>query len=589
MQVQWGIGAVLEQGAQVVAYASCVLTPPEKSYSVIQQECLAIVYALKQFRHYLLGCHFTLQTDHAPLQWLTSQKMEGLLCRWSLSLQEFDFNIEYRKGASNTNADALSRCHGEGTRQQNVAATLIKSGEADLQKAQQQDQHIVKIYDHLVSSSNQPSDKAWKQQPLKRYKQIWPQLLLVKGYVCRRYCPHLMSDIITVPVIPPSMRPQLLHHTHNEPSAGHQGTDKTLNRLQKEAYWVGMASDVEKHCRKCLNCQQRKQALHTKAPMTLIPIGHPWEMVAVDVLQVPMSYQHNKYLLVIVQDYFTKWLEAIPMPDQTTQRITRELIKIFAVLGMPKILHSDQGQNFESTILKQTLQAFGVVKSHTTAYHPQGDGMVERFNRSLLQLLRSYVEKEADWEQHLPIVLFAYRTAIHSSMGTSPFLLMFGRQPKIRDFDDSRAYDISSYQQQLQAKLADLQGFVETNLVEAAQAQKLSYDHQSRTTNFHKGDSVWLSIPTAGKLSPRWEGDWTIQEVKSAVTMKITYGHHSKVVHVNHLRHRIQKQPEEIEEPQGIGEALWVPPEIDHLIIPSDPPERRYPLRDRHPLDCLQI
>ena len=93
------------------------------------------------------------------------------------------------------------------------------------------------------------------------------------------------------------------------------------------------------------------------------------------------------------------------MPDQTAQRISHELIKIFAVLGMPKILHSDQGQNFESTILKQTLQAFGVVKSHTTAYHPQGDGMVEHFNRSLLQLLRSYVEKEADWEKHLSLVL----------------------------------------------------------------------------------------------------------------------------------------------------------------------------------------
>ena len=104
-----GIGAVLEQGGQVVAYASRVLTPPEKSYGVIQQECLAIVYALKQFRHYLLGCHFTLQTDHAPVQWLTSQKMEGLLCRWSLSLQEFDFNIKYHKGALNTNAAAMKK------------------------------------------------------------------------------------------------------------------------------------------------------------------------------------------------------------------------------------------------------------------------------------------------------------------------------------------------------------------------------------------------------------------------------------------------------------------------------------------------
>ena len=89
------------------------------------------MYALK------LGCHFTLQTNHAPLQWLISQKMEGLLCRWSLSLHEFDFNIEYCKDASNTNADTLSCCHEEGTRQQNMAAILINSGEADLEKAQQ--------------------------------------------------------------------------------------------------------------------------------------------------------------------------------------------------------------------------------------------------------------------------------------------------------------------------------------------------------------------------------------------------------------------------------------------------------------------
>ena len=94
-----------------------------------------------------------------------------------------------------------------------------------------------------------------------------------------------------------------------------------------------------------------------------------------------------------------------------------------------------------------------------------------------------------------------------------------------------------------------MQGFVETNLVEAAQAQKLSYDRQSKTTKFHEGDSVWLSIPTAGKLSPRWDGGWIIQEeVKSAVTMKIKNDHHSKVVHVNCLRHRIQKLPEEIAE-----------------------------------------
>jgi len=152
-----------------------------------------------------------------------------------------------------------------------------------------------------------------------------------------------------------------------------------------------------------------------------VPIGRPWQMIAVDILEVPLSHNNNRYLLV-VQDYFTKWADAIPLSDQTATQITAELVKLCSVMGMPEILHSDQGQNFESTLLHNTLEVFGVTKSHTTAYRPQGDGMVERFNRSLLQLLRAYVEKEHEWERYLPLVLFAYRTATHTSTGVSPLM-----------------------------------------------------------------------------------------------------------------------------------------------------------------------
>ena len=116
-------------------------------------------------------------------------------------------------------------------------------------------------------------------------------------------------------------------------------------------------------------------------------------------------------------------------------------------MGLPDILHSDQGRNFESTLLRQTLDAFGTRKSRTTAYHPEGEGMVERFNRSRLQMLRSYVENEADWERHLPLVLYAYRTSVHSSTGIEPYVLMFGRQPHTVNtgFEPSVANDPSSY------------------------------------------------------------------------------------------------------------------------------------------------
>ena len=588
-----GLGAVLEQDSHVVAYASRALTQPEQNYSVIQKECLAVIYAVKQFRHYLLGRKFKLVTDHAPLQWLSAQKMQGLLCRWALALQEYDFDIVHRKGSVNTNADALSRR----SYSTQVAATQATSDvvKAEIREAQIDDPVTNHILHALSTSTQRPTRKQWYHPPLRHYRRIWSQLTILDGVACRQYKPGPLSESVSVPVLPPSLRCRALHCAHNVPSAGHQGMSKTLERLQQEAYWVGMAGDVERHCRTCITCQQSKLPAPTRAPMTSIPIGRPWQMVAVDVLEVPLSYHHNRYLLV-VQDYFTKWPEAIPLPDQKASRITNELVKLFSRLGPPDILHSDQGRNFESAILQQTLQAFGLNKSRTTAYHPQCDGMVERLNRSLLQLLRSYVTKEEDWERYLPLVLYAYRTAPHSSTGVSPFMLMFGRKPKSADFSHSLAFDPSSYQAHLQSKLAQLHDMVEANTTAAAHSQKTTYDRHTSHRTFKVGDPVWLSIPTAGKLEPRWEGEWTVKEVKSDVNVKIGKDGKLKVVHVNRLQPQVQPGPNAREctttaEQAPVHQQTWNPPQIEHLVIPSEtvPPARRYPTRERRPPDRLQL
>ena len=179
---------------------------------------------------------------------------------------------------------------------------------------------------------------------------------------------------------------------------------------------------------------------------------------------------------------------------------------MFSTFGQPDILLSDQGRNFESTIFKLTLEAFGVTKVHTTAYHPQGDGMVERFNLTLLQLFWTFVDRPADWEEHLPLLLYAYRTSVHSSTGFSPFTLMYGRQPKSLSFSPPKASNSASYQAHLQARLVELQIFVKSHLATAASAQKAAYDTYSTMRNFQVDDPVWLSIPTSCKLDPKWEG-----------------------------------------------------------------------------------
>ena len=138
-----------------------------------------------------------------------------------------------------------------------------------------------------------PKDKKWKQSPLHRYAQLWPQLLLVDGVVCRRYDPDPVTSTVTVPR---NLRLMALHCCHDECSAGHLGVEKTLHELRQEAYWIYMANNVEEHCRQCVKCNQSKPPTPVRAPMTSVPIGKPWKMIAIDVLEVPLPYDNNWYL-----------------------------------------------------------------------------------------------------------------------------------------------------------------------------------------------------------------------------------------------------------------------------------------------------
>ena len=155
--------------------------------------------------------------------------------------------------------------------------------------------------------------------------------------------------------------------------------------------------------------------------------------------------------------------------------------------------------------------------------------MVERFNRTLIQLLRTYIESQEEWEKYLPYVLYAYRTSQHTSTKASPYLLLYGRHPPSQQLQDQLAYDSLSYPAHIQSKLAELHDFVHANLTQAASSQKTYYDHHASAPSFNTGDSVWLAVPTAGKLDPRWEGEWVVKTIKSPVNVGITDGKRTKV------------------------------------------------------------
>ena len=283
-------------------------------------------------------------------------------------------------------------------------------------------------------------------------------------------------------------------------------------------------------------------------------------------------------------DYFTKWAEAIPLPDQKASTIADAVIKLCSSFGIPDILHSYQDRNFESTLFSQVLQAIGVHKTRTTVYHPQGGGMVERFNRSLLQLHRCYIDTEDNLEHYLPLVLYTYCTAQHSSTGVTSFQFMFG---KSSPFCQSKAFDPNTYSVQLPAKLASLQGLVHTNISVSTQKQKFHHDKHSRIRSFVAGAPVWLSIPTRCGLNDKATGKCWRSKVQQM--SKITNGQITKVVHVNRLRHRKQRQHKSIPVTTTPSLNIWFQPQVDHHIISTPPSQHRYSQLNRCPPDQLQL
>ena len=304
-----------------------------------------------------------------------SQRLE----RWSLELRTFQFSIIHRPGTTNQPAD-------EPVSLVSIQTTWDKK---HIAQAQHSDPVLSTVIHQLQSRQTPKRINQWLKFPYRRYLQLWSQLTLHESVLYRRVKYPLMSQPKLLIIVPASLRRQFLQTAHDK--AGHQGADRTMTRLSERAYWVGMGKDIGKHCSHCTTCQITKAPANQAAPLQPIVASRPWEMVAVDILKVPMSSRGNQYLLVI-QDYFSKWPFAIPLPDQKAERIVKVLRdQVFTLFGPPHQLHSDQGRNFESYILSQLCKAFGVTKTHTTPYHPMGDGLVKRMNRSLLNLLRTLV------------------------------------------------------------------------------------------------------------------------------------------------------------------------------------------------------
>ena len=240
----------------------------------------------------------------------------------------------------------------------------------------------------------------------------------------------LEKDLIMVPKV---ARSRILRMAHNYPIAGHYASERTLSTIRTRIDWPDVAKDVKDLCASCPICQKAGAAIIVKAPLNPLPvIKEPFTRIAMDVFgPLNRTKAGNKYILVLM-DYVTKWPEAFALRNGTAETIVNFLIEVTARIGVPQELLTDNGSNFMSKVMKKYCSMTGIKQIRTSPYHPQTDGMVERFNATLKRLLQKLTQNpEVEWDLCLPYVLWSYRGTIHKTTGFSPYQLLFAKQMRM--------------------------------------------------------------------------------------------------------------------------------------------------------------
>ena len=232
-------------------------------------------------------------------------------------------------------------------------------------------------------------------------------------------------------VLPLQCRSTVLKLAHDIPAASHLGINKTKDRVLQRYYWPGVFRDVANHCRTCEICQ-RAQGKRYGARAEMIPLSlieKLFQRIAMDIIgPLPRSNNDNKYILTIC-DYATRCPDALPILNTEANIIAKELVSVFARVGIPDEILTDQGSNLMLSLLQEIYLMLNISRLRTSPYHPQTDGLAERLNGTLKSMIRKFTaSNQKDWDEHLPYLLFAYREVPQESTGFSPFELLYGRR-----------------------------------------------------------------------------------------------------------------------------------------------------------------
>jgi hypothetical protein len=206
-----------------------------------------------------------------------------------------------------------------------------------------------------------------------------------------------------------------------------------MEAVRTRFWWPNQKRDVQTFCQACEYCERFKNPIPTRrAPLQNVKAGFPNEMVGIDIIgPLPETHNGNRYIVVMV-DYFTKWAEAVATATIDAATVANVIFDRWVCQwGAPGQLHSDQGSNFESNVVLELCKLLQIDKTRTTAYHPEGNGLVERTNRTIKNLLKAMVDDNRQWDRTLSKAIMVYRCTVHSSTRQSPHFLWTGREMRI--------------------------------------------------------------------------------------------------------------------------------------------------------------
>ena len=523
-----GVGAILCQQDEkgnycVIAYASRALVKHEKNYTPFLLEMMAAVWAMEHFDNYLRGRRFVLFTDHRPLEKLATVHKKTLN-RLQEAMMEYDFEIRYKSGKEMP-ADFLSR---------NVLAN-IDVFTPDLPQLQSEDEFISNVKNYMLTRQL-PADR-FKAVHVKR---VGHECFLEKDIVWRRLTRH-DAQPRTVLLLPQALAAEIVSEAHGQLLTGHNGIAQTKERILQSYYWPNIDLDVALHIQACQKCQSRRKDDRPK-PHLLTPLpqcSDNNQRVHVDLFGPLKNSDSGKSYVLVMTDAFSKYAEVVAVPNKEAQTVSLAIFNRWICrFGCPLEIVSDGGKEFVNKVSAEIYKLLGIKHSTTTAYHPQCNAQVERFNQTVAKYLASFTDSTTlDWELYLAPLAFSYNTSLHRVTKATPFSLTFGQEARIPSFpnpDIQRHYGESQpaemYQRLVQAKHLAAQ-----NSMTASNQAKVGHDKSAVSHNYQTGQLVWLHeenfLGKNRKISPQWTGPYRISKVFTFGVVDIEYK--NKIYRVN--------------------------------------------------------